>query len=290
MKKIIFIPILALILFFSLNNKPVTKLLNDSYIKTEKLSVLKDTKDIKSLIEVDCLNNYSLDIDLSYVDMSQKGQYYALVTLTTNNKTYHKIIEIEVIDKVVYLTFDDGPSFNTQHILEILNQYNIKATFFVTAENKEYSYLINETYKQGHTIGLHAYTHDYAYIYASDDNYYKDLDRISNYVEDITGFKSPYLRFPGGSSNTISRKYSKGIMSRITKGVIEKGYQYYDWTLSSSDAEAHTVNKEDIIEKSTSKPYTDNKDYIILLFHDTQSKTTTVEALPFIIEYYLKQG
>lgn len=290
MKKIIIILSLIFIFIFSNFNQPVINLIDNPYIISDKISIIKDTKDIKPFIEVSTASSYTIDVDMKYVQTHKKGIYNALVTLNTPDKIHHKIIQVEVLDKIMYLTFDDGPSYNTIKILEILDKYDIKATFFVTAENKNYKYLIKEAHLKGHTIGLHTYTHDYSYIYSSKENYFRDLNQIDEYVEDILGIKTPYIRFPGGSSNTISKKYSKGIMSLLSKEIQAKGYQYYDWNLSSSDAEKPLMKKEDIIKSSVSKTYNGNNDYIILLMHDTSSKTTTVEALPEIIEYYLNKG
>src|SRR5699024_5238173 len=104
-------------------------------------------------------------------------------------------------EKAVYLTFDDGPSENTGRILDILKQYNIKATFFVTGNNQEHDDMIKRAFDEGHSIGLHTYTHDYASVYASEEAYFDDLKKISDLVESIIGQKSYLIRFPGGSSN-----------------------------------------------------------------------------------------
>ena len=108
-------------------------------------------------------------------------------------------------EKIVYLTFDDGPSDNTKKILDILDQYKVKGTFFVTGNNQKKNDLIRLAYEKGHSIGLHTYTHDYASVYASEENYFKDLQEIPDMVENVTGEKSCLIRFPGGSSNTISK-------------------------------------------------------------------------------------
>ena len=153
-------------------------------------------------------------------------------------------------EKVVYLTLDDGPSKNTQAVLDILDKYNAKATFFVTGAMPEYKDMIKKAYDKGHTIGMHTYSHDYA----------------------------------GGSSNTISASYTKGIMTTLTQEVQARGYQYYDWNGSSGDGAVRTT--EQLVDQATS--FHDNN--IILLSHDSETKDTTVEALPKIIEYYQSQG
>ena len=139
------------------------------------------------------------------------------------------------IPGTIYLTFDDGPKDGTTNvILDILKEENVKATFFVT--NNGPDSLIKRESDEGHTVALHTSTHNYAVVYASDASFYEDLTNVQNRVKRITGKTSMIIRFPGGSSNTISRKYSPGIMSRLTKSTLERGFKYYDWNISSGDA------------------------------------------------------
>lgn len=188
--------------------------------------------------------------------------------------------------KVVYLTFDDGPSENTAKILDILDRYNAKATFFITGYNQNLDGLVAEAASRGHSIGLHTYSHDYANVYASDEAYFADLNRIGDLAESILGYRPTLIRFPGGSSNTISANYSPGIMSRLTQKVLDQGYQYFDWNVSSNDAAGNTVDTKTIIDSSCNA----DMEQIVLLFHDSGPKTTTVEALPAIIEHYQERG
>lgn len=188
-------------------------------------------------------------------------------------------------EKVVYLTFDDGPSENTKKVLDILAQYDVKATFFVTGAHEELRPLIKTAYDAGHTIGLHTYTHDYDKVYASVDAYFSDLEQIGAVVKEQIGFVPCFIRFPGGASNTVSRKYCEGIMTALTQQVLEKGYQYYDWNISSGDG-GSGCTKDEIIANSE----TDKYSHVMLLFHDAATKNATVEALPHIIEYYKNLG
>lgn len=190
-------------------------------------------------------------------------------------------------EKTLYLTFDDGPSVNTEKVLDILDQYNAKATFFVTGMNPDYYDMIGEAYRRGHTIGLHTYTHDYSVVYASEESYFNDLDQIGQIVKEQIGYVPYLIRFPGGASNSVSASYCTGIMSALSKDVITRGYQYYDWNVSSGDAAGNTVATADIVEASCNYGNFTN---VILLCHDATSKSTTVEALPQIIEYYQSQG
>lgn len=186
--------------------------------------------------------------------------------------------------KTVYLTFDDGPSQYTSQILTILDSYGVKATFFVRDGGK-YNYLMKDMVEQGHAIGLHTYSHNYKSIYASDEAYLSDLQKISDLVFQKTGIETKIMRFPGGSSNSVSKKYSTGIMTRMTQKVTEMGYTYFDWNCSNGDADgAKTVGKQ----LKFCSDYSKSANTIIVLMHDTQK--TTMEALPKIIEYYHSQG
>ncbi len=185
--------------------------------------------------------------------------------------------------KTVYLTFDDGPSRYTPEILDVLDKYGVKATFFVI--NGRYNSTMKDIVDRGHQIGLHTYSHDYEKIYSSDSAYFEDLQKIHDVVLKETGVDASIIRFPGGSSNTISRNYSKGIMSRITKAVGEKNYVYFDWNCSNGDADgANTVQKQ--LDYCSQFPQSASR--VVVLMHDT--KATTLEALPKIIEYYQSCG
>ncbi len=192
--------------------------------------------------------------------------------------------------KIVYLTFDDGPSTNTDKILDILKKHNIKATFFVVGmpDNRSrdlYRRIVNE----GHSIGNHTYSHEYRNIYAGEWSFIADFKKLENYVRDITGVKMDIMRFPGGSNATISRKYCDNkLMKRITVKMLYDGYQYFDWNVDSRDAETARQNKDVII--SSVLEGVENNNPAIVLFHDSLPKTTTVEALPTIIEELSERG
>ena len=187
--------------------------------------------------------------------------------------------------KVVYLTIDDGPSENTQAVLDILDKYDCKATFFVTGIDPDHAYQIKEEYQRGHTVGLHTYSHDYAQVYASQDAYFADLEAIGNVVKEQIGFVPCFIRFPGGSSNGVSADYAPGIMSALVDEVNARGYQYYDWNASSGDGSDHTAD-----ELYGYACEYDDLDNVVLLIHDSSTKQTTVEALPRIIEHYQGLG
>ena len=266
------------------------------------LSVLKDS-DIDLLSSVSVKDNQddnpTLTIDSSNLDISKVGDYQIVYFAKDRSGNMTKetcivsVVENKTIgsfepsdEKVVYLTFDDGPSENTKKIIDILAKYDAKATFFVTGRNQDYNYLIKDAYNAGHTIALHTYSHEYSTVYASVDAYFDDLNKVGQMVKKEIGFVPHYIRFPGGSSNTVSRRYCQGIMSTLTKEVVEKGYQYYDWNGDSTDASGNHVAVDKLIRNGTSCH--DNN--VMILCHDTQAKDTTVQALPAIIEHYKNLG
>ena len=224
-------------------------------IHTDTISVYVGSKpNYKSYIEVtDNLDSKpKIKIDSSKVKVKKTGTYKLLVTATdrSGNKAKAKInVTVEEPSKVVYMTFDDGPSENTDKILKILKKYD-------------------------------------ANVYSSTTAYFEDLQKVSDMVKQITGKAPKYIRFPGGSSNTISAQYSQGIMSALDNMVHEKGYEYFDWNCSSGDAASNTVPAQDIVRNATSCDY----EQIMILFHDSSPKTTTVEALPEIIKNYKERG
>lgn len=202
--------------------KPEFKGLDDLIVS------LNTTPDLKAGVEVsdNSLEKIQYKIDSKKLDTSKEGMYevtYSAKDSSGNKTTVKRKIEVikkigsehQSDEKVVYLTFDDGPSENTQKIMDILARYNVKATFFVTGRNQKYNYLIKDAYKAGHTIALHTYSHDYQTVYSSVDNYFDDLNKVGQMVKKEIGFVPHYIRFPGGSSNTISRKYCQGIMWRL---------------------------------------------------------------------------
>lgn len=190
--------------------------------------------------------------------------------------------------RVAYLTFDDGPSVNTEKILDVLDRYHVKATFFVV-----YHKGMDSRYKaiveRGHTIALHSYSHRYEKIYASEEAYFQDLQKIHDFVQETTGVDSRIIRFPGGSSNTVGDKYQKGIMTTLRKAVTKKGYTYHDWNVDSTDARGSN-RATDVLLENVKKDAEKHKRINILMHDAGKTKQTTVEALPSIIEYLQVQG
>lgn len=185
---------------------------------------------------------------------------------------------------VIYLTFDDGPSYLTNEILDILDREGIKATFFVCGANES----TKRAYNSGHTIGLHSNTHSYSYIYTSSDNYFNDLNNISDKVFNVINIRPNIIRFPGGSSNTISRKYNRGIMSYLTAQVVNRGYNYFDWNVDSNDA-GSDINNSSNIYYNVVNNVSHNRANVVLM-HDSANHRATVNALSDIIRYGKNNG
>lgn len=188
---------------------------------------------------------------------------------------------------VIYLTFDDGPTnSSTPKILDILKKHGVKATFFILNYNSNTEKLVKREVAEGHSIGIHGYSHDYKKIYTSEDAYMKNLDKLQAKIYKSTGVKTTITRFPGGSSNTIS-KFNPGIMKRLSKLVVQKGYTYYDWNVDSNDAggakNAESVYKN--VTKGLSKKWRN-----IVLMHDFSGNSKTIDALERIIEYGKENG
>ena len=179
----------------------------------------------------------------------------------------------------VYLTFDDGPSSNTGRILDILAEYDVKATFFVVGKEEErYQPLYNRIVDEGHTLAMHSYSHKYHEIYQSKESYVEDLTKLQEFLYETTGVWCRYCRFPGGSSNTVS----KVDMHELIAYLDEQDMTYFDWNIVSGDASNSYISPGDIIRNCTRK--IGEFDEVIILMHDAAEKDSTVEALPGLIE------
>lgn len=225
------------------------------------------------------------------VNINKVGEYnltYQVSDSAGNNYSIKRVVKVVSPDynKIIYLTFDDGPSSSiTPGILKILKEENVKATFFVIGSNSSLDYLIRQAYSEGHTIGLHSYTHNYNKIYASEEAYFNDLNAIENRVYQITGIHPKIIRFPGGSSNTVSR-FNPGIMSRLSNQVLQKGYHYFDWNVSSGDA--GDVNSAEAVYNMVIKNLKRGNN--IILMHDSENNYKTLNALRDIIRYGKNNG
>ena len=176
--------------------------------------------------------------------------------------------------RYVYLTFDDGPSSKTEKILDILDRYGVKATFFVCGK-KAYEGEYKRIVEEGHSIGMHSFSHSYGKLYASLDSFQTDLHKLQNYIYDLTGVWTTYYRFPGGSSNTTSKVNMQELKDYLGREHIT----YFDWNVYGGDGVS-----SDVIVRNVTANIT-RYDECMILFHDANDKESTVEALPRIIEY-----
>ncbi len=268
---------------------------NQSAYAKEKADLeerIKQAEDSKAAVESELNSTKQAKDNLEKENSQLKKE---LTELKAKKATVNKYSNLSAVaqnpqptGKVCYLTFDDGPSDNTLKILKILTRYNVKATFFVVDNDQTKIQYVKQIHAAGHTIGLHSSSHVYSQIYRSVDNYFADLDALSQKVKELTGVESKVLRFPGGSSNVVSKQYCKGIMTTLSHMVTEKGYTYFDWNVSSEDATAVKVSTSKIT--SSVLKGARNKNSICVLMHDSAGKTTTVDALPTIIEGLIVQG
>jgi peptidoglycan-N-acetylglucosamine deacetylase len=295
-KKQILIIVIILFALFTLTgckSKEQIQLLSNKIVELEKsneklnsqMTELKKTNEkLSSETEELKLNNQKL-IEINDTLQNENADLKMKLEATEANK---QTGTNTATDKIAYLTFDDGPSDNTIKILDILKENNIKATFFVNghADRKEtYQRIVNE----GHIIGNHTYSHDYAGLYKTIDGFIENMQKLDDFIYGITGVKPEILRFPGGSNNQVSYKYGGvDFMDKLTKHIKQSGIKYFDWNVDSTDASVGTQGKDKIISEVLKNAK--NKKQAIILMHDSAPKTTTALALPAIIKGLKDQG
>ena len=182
---------------------------------------------------------------------------------------------------VCFLTFDDGPSTNTQRILEILNDYGVRATWFVKGNCGSLEELPS-IWEQGNQVAIHTYTHEYEQVYASVDAYWADLHQCGDAIAEQIGHSPTLVRFPGGSVND----FNAGVRGAIIEQMNETGYHYFDWNVSCGDGADHTA--DELVGYTIGEA--DGCHSCCVLMHDSAAKDTTVEALPRIIQYFIDNG
>ncbi|OLS02379.1 polysaccharide deacetylase family protein [Tissierella creatinophila] len=226
-----------------------------------------------------------LDFQRKYPSLVDDGKYgpktrAVLMKVLKNGP----VDEIPIKGKIAYLTFDDGPSKTiTPKILQILDKYDIKATFFILGNMAEQNPAILKTINsKGHSIGHHSYSHKYKYIYSNMDNFWGEINRTEKILKKQLGnnFHTHLLRLPGGSFEAYKKPYKKS--------AIDKGYRVYDWNALNGDSEAKnvSVNRQMARIKETVKGQSE----LIVLMHDSNGKENTIKALPQIIEYLKSKG
>lgn len=274
------------------NEKPVIKLKGSSYMFIEY-----GNRYVEPGYEIsdNCSQFANLKVKVSGSVGMDKGTYvitYELSDESGNRSSVsrkivvgEKIVDNGVVNNgVIYLTFDDGPNYGTtDKILDILKEEGVKATFFVT--NRGPDSLIKRMHDEGHTVALHTATHEYSYVYSSVDNYFNDLNSVRDRVKRITGVDSKIIRFPGGSSNMVSRNYKVGIMSELTTLVLNQGYRYFDWNVDSMDASSARSGSD--VYYNVVSGLSRNRSNVVLM-HDI--KSITVNGLRDIIKYGKNSG
>lgn len=228
------------------------------------------------------------------VDTLTKGEYSVTYTVTdTFGNTASAVRKVTVSaapqpetvipeGKVIYLTFDDGPSKHTKKLLEILRKYDVKATFFVV--DTPYVNLLPEIVADGHAIGVHTGSHVYQDIYASEKAFFEDFKTIHSRIQELTGVTTTLMRFPGGSSNRVSA-FNPGIMTRLTRLVTDYGLQYFDWNVDSMDA-TQAQSAQEVVQRVISG--VGNRSCAVVLQHDLFE--FSVEAVEQIIQWGQENG
>ena len=240
--------------------------------------------DLTDKVSVDgSVNTYSAGTySLTYKVQDNYGNE-AAVTRTVTVEPVRQADTVKPSGKIVYLTFDDGPGEYTSKLLDILSKYNVKATFFTVGSG--HPDLLKAEADAGHSIGIHSATHDYSKIYASEDAFFADLRKQQDTIENATGIRTTLVRFPGGSSNTVSKSYCSGIMTKLTKDLTDMGYQYFDWNVTSGDA-GETTSTSVVVQNVISG--IQQHDVSIVLQHDI--KGFSVNAVEQIIQWGLAHG
>lgn len=226
---------------------------------------------ISSAIQDNIIYTQENNINQNYLDLSN-----------VKNINFEK--DFKHTAGTVYLTFDDGPGEHTARLLDILKAKNVKATFFVTGAGDDS--LILREYEEGHTVGLHTWSHRYDLVYQNLTAYFDDLKLVHDRVQRITGLDAKLIRFPGGSSNLISAKYDGGvrIMSTLVAEVERRGYHYFDWNIASGDAGSATTSDEVFVNIAAHLKEGAN----VVLQHDI--KGFSVDAVERVIDYGLEHG
>ncbi len=189
-------------------------------------------------------------------------------------------------EKAVYITFDDGPSAVTEEILEILSEEGIKATFFVIGPNGENTdRRLLRIYEEGHTIGVHSWSHEYSEIYTSVDSFLKDFSVDREWIYSVTGEYCDIFRFPGGSGNSAADKY---VMNDIAEEMERRGFVWYDWNADGEDSIHKYISAWEIAQNVFESA--EGKDKVVVLLHDSSTRKTTPEALRLIIQKFKDMG
>lgn len=242
-------------------------------------------------------NDHSAQVHIEgHVDSDATGEYeisYSIANSSGDTVSAKRLVTVkmescgeiaEPAEKTIYLTFDDGPGPYTDALLDVLDAYGAKATFFVTGAYPRYAQCIKRAHDAGHSIGVHSYTHRYGQIYSCEESFFHDFMATQNLIHEQTGQYTQLYRFPGGSSNTASC-FNYGIMTKLSKSLQEMGYRYFDWNVNSGDAEgasgAYTV-AANIIRGCS------GKNCAVVLQHDI--KAFSVYAVEQVLQWGQENG
>ena len=241
----------------------------------------------------------SVKVSGDKVDKDKAGKYtvtYEVSDSSGNKATATRVVSVydpaatadtvNPSNKIIYLTFDDGPGKYTQGLLDVLDKYNVKATFFVTNTHPDYQNMIAEEAKRGHTVAIHSASHKYNQIYTSEQAFFDDLEQMNSIIKAQTGNDASIIRFPGGSSNTVSKDYCPGIMTQLVNDVTARGLLYCDWNVSSGDANSKPISTEQVVQNVISGVQSHNVS--VVLQHDI--KDFSVNAVEQIIQWGQANG
>lgn len=284
-KRVVLMSLVTCVMFIALVVMAIgfIKVKSDNKQNADKIKELNKSKDSYSK-ELESVNNEKDDLNKKVTELESEKE-----SLADKNAELESVMTAQGIKekvaadkKIVYLTFDDGPSDLTPQFLDTLDSYGVNATFFVTYQ-PQHEDIYKDTIARGNSIQIHTASHDYDKVYASEEAYIADFNEIFEYVKNVTGTTPNYFRFPGGSTNS----YGKSIVKSIAKDMKTNGYDFVDWNVSVGDGSAKAT-KDSIIAKIQAE--SEGKNHIVMLAHDSGTKTETLAALPEIIEYYKANG
>lgn len=195
---------------------------------------------------------------------------------------------LQPAEKTVYLTFDDGPSPNTLKILDVLAKQGVRATFFVTAQNADEPYaaeILQRIVDEGHTIGLHSYSHEFNKIYKSTEAFLTDIDKLNEYLYETVGVRPSILRFPGGSATVNA---SPETMTGIIREITRRGYQFYDWDVVSGDDTTTVFDVGYLSDRMVNG--VEGRESAVILLHDSPAPVTTAQAVDLTIDRLREEG
>lgn len=250
----------------------------------QKTGDLTDKIQIEGTVDTSKTGNYTITYKVKDTSGNEATKTR---TVTVTNAPAKATTGTDGQKGVIYLTFDDGPSSSiTPKILDILKKKNVPATFFILNYSDANEQLVKREVAEGHTVAIHGYSHSYSEIYQSEEAYMKNITMLQEKIKKSTGCNTIITRFPGGSSNTVS-KFNPGIMTRLTELVVNKGYRYFDWNVSSGDAGGARTSED--VYNNVTKGLKKTRMNVVLM-HDFSGNTKTLNALEAIIDYGIENG